>query len=107
MIIDDVPALLVDVIADCVVREAEDIFRHPFPPPVREAFCAHMEKRAEHVYARNQGWAKKIRGRGNRGRDTLYVFMRHWLAAEIRATYPGLADREPIKFRSFANGEIP
>lgn len=43
---------------------------------------------ANTVYKHNASWRKKIKAHGNKGRDTLYAFMRHWLASDLRKTEP-------------------
>ncbi len=92
------------VVADCVLSEAERIFKLTFTPAERERHIERLVRHGEAVYAASPDFARKIQGRGNSGRDTLYVFNRHWLAAQlvgstnIRHDYPSI-------FWRFANGE--
>lgn len=51
-------------------------------------YVAKLVHRQALLYARNSEWRKWMRARGNKGRDTLYEFMFHWLASEIRKTHP-------------------
>lgn len=44
-----------------------------------------LSRKAETVYAANESFRKKMRAKGNAGRDQLYVWMRHWLAASLKA----------------------
>jgi hypothetical protein len=68
----------------------------------RERLVEGLVGYAERVYDHNESFRKKLRSRGNRGRDTLYSFMRHWLSAEIKIGMPNIARLIPA---SFANGE--
>ncbi len=54
--------------------------------------------RAEAVYATNAGVRRRLRGSGNGGRDWLWIFMRHWLAALIQHYRPALYARLPTGF---------
>ncbi len=47
-----------------------------------------LAARARAVYARNPRFQKIIRRNGNAGRDWLWAFTRHWLAALIQSTAP-------------------
>ena len=74
---EDTP-LLPEVIADAVCREAGELLKHA-PADVRSHLC----ERAERHYqgAGGPAFAKRIRGKY--GREALYSFMRHWLAAML------------------------
>lgn len=74
MIEDETP-LLLHVIADCVLGEARS-----FAPEFNFWGAAqHLCDRAEHCFAVNKTFRRKTKGA--RGREHLYMFMRHWLAA--------------------------
>ncbi len=60
-----------------------------------------LDRRAERCYAKSAHFHKLLHRRGNGGRDTLYAFMRHWLAAKMMKEAPALARRMPPEF---ANG---
>jgi hypothetical protein len=45
-----------------------------------------LADKAEHCYAKNSAFRKRLRSQANQGcagRDWLYAFMRHWLSAEF------------------------
>jgi hypothetical protein len=60
----------------------------------------HLVRRAERVFAHNDTWRRKVRGQ--RGRDYVVSFMRHWLSAYLCAQAPRLFEQLPS---SFQNGE--
>jgi len=57
-----------------------------------------LTERAEAVYARNLRARRRLRSPGNAGRDWLWAFMRHWLAALIQRRRPELYARFPSEF---------
>src|ERR1035438_5356478 len=54
--------------------------------------------RADVIYFHNTRFRRKIRGQGNAGRDWLWMFTRHWLAAMIRSRNPQLYARLPASY---------
>ena len=54
--------------------------------------------RADVIYFHNPRFRRKIRGSGNTGRDWLWMFTRHWLAAMIRRREPQLYARLPASY---------
>jgi hypothetical protein len=54
--------------------------------------------RADVIYHHNPRFRRKIRGQGNTGRDWLWMFTRHWLAAMIRKRSPQLYARLPASY---------
>jgi hypothetical protein len=54
--------------------------------------------RADVIYFHNSRFRQKIRGSGNAGRDWLWMFTRHWLAAMIRRRRPQLYTRLPPSY---------
>lgn len=84
--IEDDTAILPGVVAESVVHEvvafltkndlddlAGTLYRD------QQKFIKALWKKAQEVYTKNSDFKKKIRQRGNKGRDSLYSFMRHWL----------------------------
>jgi len=63
-------------IAIAVWEEASDWLDEPLPRSWIRELVAH----ANTVYAHNSQFRRIIRGRGDRGRDSLWAFTRHWLA---------------------------
>ena len=55
---------------------------------------------ADAIYACNPRFRRRLRGAGNRGRDWLWVFTRHWLAALMREQRPGLHARLPPSYNT-------
>jgi len=47
-------------------------------------------------------FARKSAGPATKGRDLLYVFMRHWLAARLKIDRPKLYARLPVSYASGA-----
>jgi hypothetical protein len=75
-IYNDTP-IVPEIIADDVAREACDVACRDDLPGLSDW----LANRAERVYAASYSFRQKIRGRGNSGRDTLRMFMRHWAAS--------------------------
>lgn len=61
-------------------------------------WLARLTERAEAVYASNARVRRRLRGPGNGGRDWLWTFTRHWLAALIWHHRPDLHARLPDSF---------
>jgi hypothetical protein len=68
----------------------------------KQSLIRSLIQRSEDCYASSPDFKKKLNGHGNKGRDTLIVFQRHWLAAELQKNYFGIFQEIP---RAFANGE--
>lgn len=58
-----------------------------------------LAARANVVYARHPRFRKALLRSGNAGRDWLWAFARHWLAAMIRKSRPELFARLPGDYR--------
>ena len=59
-----------------------------------------LRERAEALYASNARVRRRLRGPGNNGRDWLWIFMRHWLAALLWHQRPDLHARLPDSFNA-------
>ena len=59
---------------------------------------ARLMERAEAVYASNARVSRRLRGPDNSGRDWLWTFMRHWLAALLDLERPDLYQCLPEDF---------
>lgn len=100
--IADCTAILPHVIADSVINEL-DVYltrRGDSLPQDRLVLADKLAARAEAHWQANEGHRKKVLRNNTFGRDWLYTFMRHWLAAELLPLYH--AGKIP---QSFANGE--
>lgn len=98
--IEDDTALMPHVIADGVIGEVARFLRRDIPD--REQIAARLDARANHIYRTNERFRKQMRSKSNSGRDHLYAFMRHWLAADLKRHFPGIYEKLP---QTFANGE--
>lgn len=90
--------ILPELIADNVVHElGVYLYRtHGTELQDHEKLVTVLADRAEHLYRVRPDIRKKFRRNNTYGRDWLYTFMRHWLAAELKDS------RIPARF---ANGE--
>ena len=61
--------------------------------------------RANVIYARNPRFRRSLRRRDNAGRDWLWAFTRHWLAARIKKRRPELYLRLPQTYS--IGGDLP
>lgn len=89
--------LLPSVIADSVCGEAAYFLKSDIPL----GYSNRLAERADAVYEANKRFRRMLNGKGDRPRDMLYGFMRHWLAGFIRKDHPALFRRLPA---GFANG---
>jgi hypothetical protein len=91
LIEDDTP-ILPELVAESVVDEATRLAPDHADKLLsrRAELAAALTARANAVYEadHDSAWSKSIRGGGNRGRDTLYAFMRHWLAGDLKRNSP-------------------
>ena len=86
--------LLPRVIATGVYEEASVWLGEQLPGD----WVAELADRAEAVYAANPRFRRLLRRRGNAGRDWLWAFARHWLAARIHQHRPDLHARLPSSY---------
>ena len=70
----------------------------------RDDFSENLSAKANQIYRHNERFRKQIKARGNAGRDQLYVWMRHWLAAELKDAMPDIYQILP---RDFVMGHAP
>lgn len=86
--------ILPHIVAWAVCNEAAAWLGSPLPTKwVRE-----LSARANTIYAHNERFRRRIRGAGNRGRDYLWMFVRHWLAALLQERRPRLFARLPASY---------
>lgn len=79
------------VVAAEVLAEAEAWLEASLPPE----WLAWLVFHAETVYRHNVRFRRRLREPGNRGRDWLWAFMRHWLAGLVGAYDMALFRRLP------------
>ncbi len=93
---DDTP-IVPRAVAMGVCEEASLWFGEPFP----RQWEAELAERANVIYQYNARFHRLMRSRGNRGRDALWAFTRHWLCALLASRRPDLFCRLP---RGYASG---
>lgn len=86
--------ILPRAIAGSVLEEASAWLGEQLPT----SWIAELEARANTVYPANQRFRRRIRGGGNSGRDWLWAFTRHWLAALLKRRRPELFIRLPHRY---------
>ena len=69
------------------------------------AWVNQLATRANAIYARNPRFRQTIRRHGDAGRDWLWAFTRHWLAAMIRKHRRELHARLPDSYN--VGGDLP
>lgn len=67
-------------------------------------YALRLAWQARIIFAQSPSFREKIRRPGDRGRDLLHDFMRHWLAARLKSERPELFRALPA---GFAWGESP
>jgi hypothetical protein len=81
-------------VAIAVLEEASVWLEEALPRHWARELCA----RARTVYACNERFRRKLRAPGASGRDLLWAFARHWLAALIQERRPHLHRRLPASY---------
>ena len=87
-----------EVMAETVVQEAERFLQAELP----ENFAERLAAKAHYLYPRHKHFHKGLNRPGNRGRENLLMFMRHWTAGWLRRERLSLYKKLPW---SFANGQ--
>lgn len=97
---DDTP-ICTEIVAETVVNEllCGEIKTVMTEKEYVDAY-KHLVEHAETIYQHNADFRKKIKGKGNRGRDYLYSFMRHWLSAWVAKNIPKLFAEIPDSFKN-------
>lgn len=84
-------------IAESVCHEVSRFLGEPLP----DRYVIWLEAKAQRCYAAHRHFHKRLKSRGNLGRDWLYVYMRHWLASLLKLERPDLYYCLP---ENFGNG---
>ena len=96
-IAQDEPAFMLDVIAEKVVEDVARLLHRNGHAEVLDAngevpgktkAIKYLVDHANASYEASAPFAAKIRGPGNTGRHTLFVFMEHWLASWCKKNAP-------------------
>jgi hypothetical protein len=91
---DDTP-IMPAVVADGVVRQANDMVGGALSDEEERGFADALHDEAQRIYRHNERFRKKLRGRGRSGLDHLYAFMQHWFAAGLKKARPDLFKQLP------------
>jgi len=89
--------LMPAAIAASVVQEAERFLK----AQLADDFAERLAARAHQLYLRHKHFHQGLNGPGNRGRDNLYMFMRHWTAGWLKRERNPLYKKLP---REYAQG---
>lgn len=81
-------------IAESVVQEAERFLKADLP----DNFAERLAARAEHIYPRHKHFKAALNRPGNRGRENLLMFMRHWTAGWLKRERNPLHKKLPYLF---------
>ncbi len=81
-------------IAESVVQEVERFLKADLP----ENFAERLAAKAHYLYPRHKHFQKGLNRPGNRGRDNLYMFMRHWTAGWLKREQSALYKKLPWSF---------
>ena len=87
-------AALAGAIAESVVLEASRYLGAELPAD----FPARLAAKAYHLYPRHRHFHQVLNRPGNRGRDNLYVYMRHWTASWLKRERSPLFRRLPWEY---------
>jgi len=87
-------ALVPHAAAEQIVEEVERITQSQVPDAAR--LVEHLVQHAEEIAAANESFRRKLHGK--LGREWLYTFMRHWLAAELKRSQPAVFRRLPPRY---------
>ena len=83
-----------EVIAESVVQEAERYLETALPPD----FAERLAQKAHHLYPRHKHFHKMLNRPGDRGRDNLTVYMRHWVCSCLKRERYALYRKLPWSF---------
>ena len=81
-------------IAESVVQEVERFLKAELP----ENFAARLAAKAHHLYPRHKHFHNRLNRPGNRGREYLLMFMRHWTASWLKRERNPLHKKLPYSF---------
>ena len=81
-------------VAECVVQEVERFLKAELP----ENFAERLAAKAYYLYPRHKHFHKGLNRPGNRGRENLLMFMRHWTAGWLKRERNPLNKKLPYSF---------
>ena len=86
--------LMPDAIAESVVQEVERFLEARLP----DDFAERLAAKTHYLYPRHRHFHKVLNRPGNRGRNNLYVYMRHWTAGWLKREHSTLYKKLPWSF---------
>jgi len=89
-------SLAPDLVAQSVCEEVVAWLGLSRPLPL--TWVVELVERAHTLYSHNEAFRRRLRRQGNGGRDYLWMFMRHWLAAMLKKRRPELFAELPADF---------
>jgi hypothetical protein len=87
-------ALIPHAAAVQILEELQELAESTVPEQAR--LVDQLVQQAEETAAANESFRRKLRGK--LGREWLYAFMRHWLAAELKRSQPAIFNRLPPRY---------
>lgn len=66
--------------------------------PISSCYVARLVTRANATYSANPYFRRRLRARGDLGRDRLHSYMQHWLSSYLHKEHPAVYDRLPRAF---------
>ena len=85
-------------VAETVVQEVERFLKTDLP----ERWARRLAVKAHYLYPRHRHFKKMLNRPGNRGRENLLMFLRHWTAGWLKRERYALYKKLPW---SFGNGQ--
>jgi hypothetical protein len=92
--IEQETVLVPRAVAEGVCEEVSVWLQQPLPRRWVRELVAH----ANTVYAHDARFRRKLSGKGDSGRDWLWTFMRHWLAALLKQRRPTQFQQLPASY---------
>lgn len=93
--IEDETPIMPWIVADGAIEDAQSYLPRNVEIPNSREMAEELSDYANKIYKHNDRFRKQIRAKGNRGRDTLYMFMRHWLASFLHEKHPAIFEQLP------------
>lgn len=93
--IEDETPIMPWIVADSAIGDAQSHLPRDVEIPNSRDLADELSDYANKIYKRNERFRKKIRARGNSGRDTLFMFMRHWIASFLHDKHRAIFNQLP------------
>lgn len=90
--ISDLTPILPNVVSDTVVQEINSFLKKEI---LTRQDAEHLAARAEDIFSKNVDFRKKVLAPGNKGRDFLRAFMKHWAVAILQKKNSELVKKLP------------